>query len=106
MNYASEIRARHDDPKSLEQLYQASLRTGESDEFSAAVHACYKESPDTVLYAAWHHRFEQASPESVEGRRVNWRLAVPLSVGLGLVFWILSDPRFDLRTLAIPLFFR
>jgi hypothetical protein len=97
VDYAAHIRARRDDARSLEDLYRDSLRKGEADEFSSAMHACYRESPEVALYAAWHYRLDGAAPASAEGRKVNWQLAVPLSVGLGLVFWILSDPRFEVR---------
>ncbi len=95
MDYAVAIRSNRDDARSLEELYQASLRKGEGDQFSAAIRACYRESPEAVLYAAWHYRLAQAPGERSEGRRINWKLAVPLSIALGLIFWVLSDPRLE-----------
>jgi hypothetical protein len=106
LKYIPEIQANQNDPKLLEDLYQAALRKGESDEFAAALQACYQQSPDTMLYAAWHYRLQQVAPESLEeDRKVNWRLAVPLSVVLGLIFWILSGRPgvLDLELLAGPI---
>lgn len=95
MDFAAAIRSHRDDARSLEELYQASLRKGEGNQFSAAVRACYRESPEAVLYAAWHYRLAQAPGESSEGRRINWWLALPLSIALSLIFWVLSDPRLE-----------
>lgn len=105
MKYLQEIHAAHSDPKRLEEVYQTARREKKGDEFTAALTACRQESPDDVLYAAWYYRLQQTPrEEQEEGRRVNWKLAVPLSVITGLIFWILSNPRFEFRG-GIPYLF-
>jgi hypothetical protein len=98
MKYLEEIRVAHQDPEELESLYQAALRDGEGDQFAAAILACNRESPDNILFAAWYYRLQQFDhrDELIERRSVNWRLAVPLGALTGLVFWIASNPSFDL----------
>ena len=103
--YLEKIRTAHNDPESLENLYQAARRENEADEFTAGLLACYNESPDNVLYAAWFYRLQAPTQDQAEGRSINWVLAFPLSVALGLIFWILSDSSFELpnRTPALGL---
>ena len=97
MDYLQEIRASYNDPQRLEDLYQAACREGAADRFTADLLACYKESPDNLLYAAWYYRLQRAvHDEGIPGRSVNWKLAVPLSVVMGLIFWGLSSPQLDL----------
>jgi hypothetical protein len=95
MEYVTEIRAAQDDARRLEELYQAARRDKETDEFAAALLAFYQESPDSVLYAAWYYRLQQTPVEEPVGRSINWKLAVPLSALTGLIFWLLSGPRFE-----------
>ncbi len=105
MKYLQEIRARSQDPELLEDLYQAALQEGENDEFTAALLACHQESPDNLLFAAWHYRLRQlVQDEPTRPQPVNWKLALPLSALTGLLFWILSNPRFDLPG-PMPYFF-
>jgi hypothetical protein len=96
MEYPTEIRAAHSDARRLEDLYQAARREKAVDAFTTALLACHQESPDNLLYAAWYYRLQQAPEEEPLGRSINWKLAVPLSVITGLIFWLLSDPRFEL----------
>jgi hypothetical protein len=96
MPYLEQIRSGHNDPASLENLYQAALQAHEADQFTASLLTCYQESPSNLLYAAWFYRLQAAPREEPAGRNINWKAAVPLSVALGLILWILSDPRFQL----------
>jgi hypothetical protein len=97
MKYLEQIRAAHQNPEELEALYQAALRDGDGNTFADAILACSRESPDNILFAAWYYRLQQFDwDESAERRSVNWKLAVPLSALTGLIFWIVSNPRFDL----------
>lgn len=104
MKYLQDIRACHQDPRRLEELYQAARREDETEAFTSALLACHEASPDNVLYAAWYYRLGQTQEDRVAGRSVNWKLAVPLSIVMGLIYWILSDPslEFDDHT---PYFF-
>ena len=94
MIYLPEIQAAASDPETLETMYQGALRKKEGAAFREALQACYERAPDNLLYAAWHVRLGQA--ESERERAVNWKLAVPLSIVLGLVFWLLTGERFEL----------
>jgi len=92
MDLVTEIRAAKSDPQKLEGLYQLTLREDRLEDFQTALLACYEETPDNLLYAAWFYRFQQTVEAQVKPRRaVNWALAIPLSILTGLIFWILSD---------------
>jgi hypothetical protein len=95
MTLVPDIKAAKDDPARLEGLYQAAQREGRPEDFRSALLACYQETPDNLLYAAWFYRLQQAAEAAaaVSGRRrpVNWVLAIPLSIVTGLIFWALSD---------------
>jgi len=94
MMYLPDIRAAHSDPESLEQLYQAAQQQDMTDEFAADVLTCYLERPDNLLYAAWYHRLQPLpQDQTADGKGTNWKLAIPFSVIVGLIFWALSDPR-------------
>ncbi len=96
VDYLQEIRAAQGDPKRLEELYQTARREQQDEAFKAVMLSCYRESPDNLLYAAWYYRLQHPLQEDeVKGRGINWKLAVPLSAITGLVFWILSNPRFE-----------
>ena len=92
MSLLNEIQTARGDPKEMEAVYQAACWAGKSEEFRLALEACYQEAPDDMLYAAWHYRLQ--SPQAQPARQaagVNWKLAVPLGIVTGLVFWALSD---------------
>jgi hypothetical protein len=95
MKYLQDIRACHQDPRRLEDLYQSARRENETSAFTSALLACHDASPDNLLYAAWYYRLQQTQAEQAEGRSVNWKLAVPLSLVMGLIFWLLSDPALE-----------
>lgn len=92
MNLIPDIQAAKSDPQKLEQLFQQAQEKDQSGAFQSALLACYEETPDNMLYAAWFYRLSQAAPVPEKARRgVNWALAVPLSILTGLLFWLLSD---------------
>jgi hypothetical protein len=92
MDYQNEIRLAKSDPQQLEQLYQVAEKENQTDVFQTALLACYEETPDNLLYAAWFYRFQQTSEAPSQTRQgANWVLAIPLSILTGLIFWILSD---------------
>jgi len=95
MKYVKDIRSASDAPQALEEMYQAARRAGDEGEFRASLLACYRESPDNRLYAAWYYRLWRPPEEAQAERRRRWALAIPLSAMTGLVFWILSDPRLN-----------
>ena len=70
MNYKEEIRDAAHTPKRLEQLYSDAKGKQEEDAFQAGLMACYEESSDNLLYAAWYYRLQQVTTEIEEqGRR-------------------------------------
>ena len=93
MKYSSDLKASQHDPKRLEDLYQAARLANEEHEFAADMETCYRESPDSVLLAAWHYRLLTIPKEF---RAVNWKLAVPLGIAAGLIFAFLALSRFEL----------
>jgi hypothetical protein len=93
-SYLPRIQAAERDPQQLEQLYQAARAGREADQFTADLLESYRASPENLLYAAWFYRLQRAGQDAPTARqRADWRLAVPLSVVLALVFWLVSDPR-------------
>jgi len=98
MKYLQDIRDGHNNPKQLEDVYQAARQAKEADEFKADLLAGYQESPDNILYAAWAYRLQAMGPDQAESRSVNWKLAIPLSVVTGLIFWGLSFLYLKYRT--------
>ena len=67
MSFLEAILAGHNNPQRLENLYQAARQENKMTEFSANISACYQQTPDNLLYAAWHYRLQQ--PEGVVERR-------------------------------------
>jgi hypothetical protein len=103
MKYLSQIRDARDAPQQLELLFQTALKANEAAEFKRDLLACYEAAPDNVLYAAWYYRFEHAASEAQpEQRRVNWKLAVPLSLLTGLILWLLSDETLAFKPNNMP----
>ncbi|HEY7358431.1 MAG TPA: hypothetical protein VH590_18245 [Ktedonobacterales bacterium] len=92
-SYRELIAAAQHDPEQIEQLYQAARRTRRADQFAQDVHALYQESSENVLYAAWHFRLQHSASEDWFARiGSHWRLAIVMSILLGLLLWGLSDP--------------
>jgi hypothetical protein len=110
----SAVRAAAGDPAGLETLYQRARATGAAAGFAAAIESVYAETPGNLLFGAWHYRLLQsatsaAQPATSDGhvheRAVwQWRVAIPMSVLLGLAFWILSASDFTLPNGDTPLF--
>jgi len=99
MDYMVEITNAKADPQRLEELYRTAEREGQAELFRSAMATCFEQSPDNLLYAAWHYRLaprEQHAPmERAAG--ANWKLAIPLALAAGLLLWLLSG-----RTATFP----
>ena len=95
MQYVQNIVSSRNDPESLENLYQTARRVNEVSEFKTSLQTCYQNAPENVLYSAWHLRLQQAE-EQFDTRKVNWKLAIPLSIILSLIFWVLALEDLDL----------
>ncbi len=92
-NYREQIRAAQNNPEQLEQLYHLARRARRAGVFAQDVSALFQESPEHLLYAAWHYRLQQSGGEDWFARiGRHWRLAILMSVVLGLVLWALSGP--------------
>ncbi len=108
MTYNQEIQTNQDDPRQLEALYRQAVQRQETAQFAADIDACLSENPNNLLYQAWQLRLAGDEKETSQptGSSPNWKLAVPLALANGLVFWILTDPRLsianDAPTLSIP----
>ena len=89
MPYLETIRSGYNDPKLLENLYQTARQESKVTEFAANLQTCFQKTPDNVLYAAWHYRLQRAE-DQLDSRKVNWKLAIPLSIMMSLIFWTLS----------------
>jgi len=97
MSYASDIESALQDPKLLEELYQQAKQAGQANAFAAEIARRHAAAPDNVLLAAWHYRLQPAVlAAEAPARPINWRLAVPLSLVLALLYGLMAQRRFDL----------
>lgn len=101
-DYLLAIKAAEADPQRIEALYRGAQGTGAEQRFRAALESIYRESPGNPLFGAWHYRLDDA-PGAGRAHLADWRLAVPLSIALGLVYWALSDPTLTVGASRIPL---
>jgi hypothetical protein len=92
IDYAAAIRAAHGNPRRLEDLYQEARRGGQAGRFGAALGVVSGEQPDDTLYLAWRYRLESADDLRAGWLGAAWRIAIPISVALALIFWVTSDP--------------
>lgn len=104
------------DPARLETLYQGALATGATQGFAAAIESAYAGEPGNLLYGAWHYRLVSApdavtpatagASEGQAGERTvwQWRVAIPMSILLGFLFWLLSAPGLTLSVGRTPVF--
>ena len=102
MKYKQNILSFLDSPADLEALYQKAVQEQETAEFQKDIQACFTDSPDNVLLAAWHYRLEaepqrRAASEPTQivaptRHPVQWKFALPLAILNGMLFWLLSDP--------------
>ncbi len=93
MDYLQDIKNASEDPEQMETLYQRVLERGENTAFQVDLLTAYEEAPENVLLAAWYYRLQQSAPSELKKKRdgVNWKLAIPLSIITGLVFWMITD---------------
>lgn len=89
MELIPEIESARGDPERLEQIYQIAKKEGQTDQFQLAIDAYYKEEPENPLFAAWFYRLQQLPTEKKTS--INWKLAIPISILTGFIFWSLSD---------------
>ncbi|MBT3392048.1 MAG: hypothetical protein HN413_16740 [Chloroflexi bacterium] len=92
MTYLEKVRASSADPQALEKLYQSARAQAQLADFRAGLLACYEDSPENVLLAAWYFRLQQSAPEaeSAPKRATNWKLAISMSILTGLVLWLIT----------------
>ena len=83
MDYSAEIRTAKADPRRLEELYHAAEREQQAELFRTSMVACFEQSPDNPLYAAWYYRL---APEGHEGLapgaaavETDWKLPIEAS---------------------------
>ncbi len=91
MSISESIRENLDNPAALEALFREARQSQDEAAFIEAIEDEYQRKPGNILLAAWHHRLTSDAASEVRARRVNWLLAVALSILAGLVFWALSD---------------
>lgn len=99
MSFQTAINQLKNQPRQLEELYQAACQQGAAQQFQSDLVACLADDPENLVLQAWQHRL-QASPAAPTRRLqagINWWLAIIFAVLNGLVLWILSDPSFELR---------
>lgn len=92
-SYGDLIRAAHNDAEALEQIYQMARRSRRAGQFAQELNALHQESAENILYTAWYYRLQQGAQEDWFSRvGGHWRLAILMSVVLGLLLWGLSAP--------------
>jgi len=92
MEYINEIQQAANDPQRLETLYRSAQKAGLVGKFSDDIQACYKESPDNVLIAAWYYRLQGTLAEQAQrpNRAMTWLDAVPLALLSGVLLGLLA----------------
>ena len=93
------------DIRSLETLYRQAVREHRDNAFAAEITRRYTASPDDPLLAAWFFRL-QGEPHAdtvAPSRPIPWRLAVPFSLVLSLLYWLLA-PDMASRVTTVPEF--
>ena len=94
VTYQDAMRGASANPQALEDLYQSAYAAGAVERFSADLLAVRAMASPNLLYDAWYYRLQRvASPTQPARQQFNWRLAVGVSVALGLILWGLSAPR-------------
>ena len=89
MELIPEIESAREDPERLEQLYKIAQKEGLTDQFQSVMYSYFEEQPENQLFAAWFYRLKQLPTDKKTS--INWKLAIPISLLTGLVFWMLSD---------------
>ena len=106
MSISADIEPALQDPRLLEELYQNAVRADTVESFTSEIARRHTESPDNLLLAAWYYRLHPtsvaAAGQTERARRTNWPLAVALSLVLSVVYWVLSDQRFNLGAQGFP----
>lgn len=108
MPYRQEIKNNLENPKGLETLFLEALQLQEADQFKSDLETCLADHPNALLLQAWHFRLSGSTSElktlthipSVEKQTtapstnlaagVNWKLALPLALLNGVLFWVLT----------------
>jgi hypothetical protein len=85
-----------DGPRQMEAGYQRALKVNQAQTFTTEVERRFAATPDDLLLAAWHYRLAEKAAAQGEGRRVPWRLAVPLAAVLSVAFVALASAVLDL----------
>lgn len=97
MEYLIDIQQNHNNPEGLEALYQFSRKEHAETAFKTALFTSYEQDPGNVLYAAWYYRLSQVEEEVEKPEHgINWRIAIPLALLTGLIFWGLSADELQL----------
>lgn len=92
MDYQQTVHSFQNQPEALEKLYLTAQNSHEVAQFTQAIDVQYTESPQSLLYAAWHYRLQYAAQRLLEERpSTNWALVLPLSLLTGLALWLISD---------------
>jgi hypothetical protein len=82
------------DPRLLEELYQKALQASAGAQFAAEIARRHEAAPDNPLLAAWYYRLQAPAATVMQlahrAWRIQWPLAVPLGIILGIFYWVLS----------------
>lgn len=95
-DYTTAILAAQGNPRRLEDLYQSARRAGDAPRFGAALHTVSVDHADDTLYLAWRYRLESAEEAHAGRLGAGWRIAVPISVALAMIFWATANPQWTL----------
>lgn len=106
-SFLADIQSASDNPEELERLFQRARAAKEVSQFTNDIVAAHQAAPTNLLYAAWYYRLGQGAGEVYTARSslANWKLAIPLAIVLGLVFWALSGPEMSFGHGNIYVFF-
>lgn len=101
MNYLTLVQEASADAQRLETAYRSANVAGEGAAFGEAIHTCYAEASDNLLYAAWHYRLREPL-NSIPKPVIDWWLAILVGIPGALIFWWLADvERFQIHKVPV-----
>jgi hypothetical protein len=105
MSSVHDIESALHDPQLMEEMYHKAERAGMGSAWSAEIARLHAQSPNDPLLAAWYYRLQTEEKAEVAAPaprswHINWQLAVPLGLILGVIYWILFERQMALEDLV------
>lgn len=94
----NEIEHLLESPRDLEDYYGQLKTKEERGLFQEVINGLFESNPGNMLIDAWYFRLSgESNAKSQQERQINWLVAIPISIILGFVFFLLSDEPFMIK---------